>query len=347
MQRASRRFVSRHFMPAESSLHQRTLMAWPTAPLLNTTQLLAARSEVVAIANAISRFEPVTLFASPGHTSDLRSQVTDAVNISNVPVDDLWIRDSGPVFTFSSNRSIQGVDFGFNYWGNKFPHGEDINLAQRILALANIPRIDPNIRAEGGALEVDGEGTLLATESSLINPNRNPGMTKADIEDQLKCALGVDKVIWLRGVKDVDCTDCHIDALARFASPETIILSRPHSSRPRVWTEVYEDAKRVLQQEQNSKGRAFQLVDIQEPDIERLRGEDDDMVASYANYYLPNGAVIIPRFGDDIADQQSANIFQELFPDREVVQVRINFLPRLGGGIHCATQQQPRTDQTK
>ena len=342
MRRASRSLVSPHFIPAESSLHQRTLMAWPTAPFLNPSQLLAARSEVVAIANAISRFEPVTLFASPGHTSDLRSQVTDAVNISTVPVDDLWIRDSGPVFTFSSNRSIQGVDFGFNYWGNKFPHGKDINLAQRILALANIPRIDPNIRSEGGALEVDGEGTLLATESSLINPNRNPGMTKADIEDQLKWALGVDKVIWLKGVKDADTTDCHIDALARFASPGTIILSRPHSSRPKVWTEVYEDAKRILQEERDSKGRAFQLVDIQEPDIERLKGEDDDMVASYANYYLPNGAVIIPRFGDDIADQQSANIFQELFPDREVVQVRINCLPRLGGGIHCATQQQPR-----
>jgi agmatine deiminase len=272
----------------------------------------------------------------------VRPRVNDAVSISTVPVDDLWIRDSGPVFTFSADGRVHGIDFGFNYWGNKFPHGEDVYLAQRILAFADIPRVKASVRAEGGALEIDGAGTLIATESSLINPNRTPGMSKAEIEEQLKSVLGVDRVIWFKGVRDADCTDCHVDALARFASPGTVILSKPHSSRPSVWTEVYEDAKRVLRAERDAKGRTFQLIDLLEPNIESLKDEEDDMVASYANYYLPNGAVIIPRFGDKVADERSAKIFQKIFPDREVVQVLINMLPRLGGGIHCATQQQPR-----
>lgn len=340
MQRASRNVV-RYLMPAESSLHQRTLMAWPAPSSMLPGQLSTARSEVAAIANAISRFEPVTMFANSSHIQDLLSQVNANVSISTASVEDLWIRDTGPVFTFSSSGDIHGVDFHFNYWGGKYPPGEDVDLARRILALADIPRVDAEVRAEGGGLEVDGDGTLLATESSLINPNRNPGMNKAEVEDRLKFALGVDKVIWLKGVRDVDSTDCHIDALARFVSPGTVVLSRPNSSRPGVWTEVYEDARRILQSERDAKGRSLHVIDLPEPNVEDLKGEEEDMVASYANYYLPNGAVIIPRFGDDIADNRSVGIFQKLYPGREIVQVLISMLPKLGGGIHCATQQQP------
>ncbi|OBT38465.1 hypothetical protein VE00_11173 [Pseudogymnoascus sp. WSF 3629] len=335
MQRASR-FVASHFMPAESALHQRTLMAWPAASSMYHYQLSAARLEVAAIANAISRFEPVTMFASTD-TQGLRSQLNGNVSIAKMPVENLWIRDSGPVFAISSDVNIHGVDFSFNHWGSKFSQSEDVALA-----LADVPRTDAQVRAEGGALEVDGDGTLLVTESCLINPNRNPGMNKAEVEARLKCALGVDKVIWLKGVMGADVTDCHIDALARFVSPGTVVLSRPHSSRPDVWVEVYEEARHVLECERDSKGRTFHMVGLPEPNVDGLKDkEDEDMVASYANYYLANGAVIMPRFGDDVADQHCAGILQNLFPDREVVQVLINMLPRIGGGIHCATQQQP------
>ena len=318
-------------------------MAWPTATSLHPTELSAARSEVAAIANAISRFEPVTMFASPDHEEGLRPQLNANVSISTVPVDDLWIRDSGPVFALSSPGDTHGIDFRFNYWGGKFPQGVDVDLARRILALADIPRVEAQVRAEGGGLEVDGDGTLLATESCLINPNRNPGMSKAEVEDRLKSVLGVEKVIWLKGVRNADSTDCHVDALARFVSPGVVILSRPHSSRAGVWTDVYEDAKRVLHSARDSKGRPLQVMDLLEPNLEVLEvTEGEDMVASYANFYLPNGGVIIPRFGDDAADRRCAEIFKELFPEREIVQVLINMLPKLGGGIHCATQQQPR-----
>jgi agmatine deiminase len=215
-------------------------MAWPSAPLLHPKELFAARSEVAAIANAISRFEPVTMFASHGTKKDLRRRLNANVSLSTLPVDDLWIRDSGPVFALSASKDIHGIDFNFNYWGGKFPQGVDVDLARRILALADIPRVQAQVRAEGGGLEVDGEGTLLATESCLINPNRNPGLSKYEIEDRLKTALGVEKVIWFKGVRDADTTDCHVDALARFVSPGRVVLSKPNPARPGVWTDVYE-----------------------------------------------------------------------------------------------------------
>ncbi|KFY67691.1 hypothetical protein V497_00258 [Pseudogymnoascus sp. VKM F-4516 (FW-969)] len=330
-------------MPAESTLHQRTLMAWPAASSMYHFQLSAARLEVAAIANAISRFEPVTMFASYADTQGLRSQLNANVSIATMPVKNLWIRDSGPVFAISSDGNIHGLDFNFNHWGGKLTLSDDVALAREILALADVPRVDAQVRAEGGGLEVDGDGTLLVTESCLINPNRNPGMNKTEVEARLKSALGVDKVIWLKGVMGADITDCHIDALARFVSPGTVVLSRPHSSRPGVWAEVYEEARHILESERDSKGRTLHMVDLPEPNVDGLKDkEDEDMVASYANYYLANGAVIMPRFGDDVADQHCARILQKLFPDREVVQVLINMLPRIGGGIHCATQQQPR-----
>ncbi|KFY49228.1 hypothetical protein V495_00651 [Pseudogymnoascus sp. VKM F-4514 (FW-929)] len=233
MQRASR-FVASHFMPAESALHKRTLMAWPAASSMYHSQLSAARLEVAAIANAISHFEPLTMFAS-ADTQDLRSQLNGNVSIATMPVENLWIRDSGPVFAISSDGNIHEVDFSFNHWGSKFSQSEDVALARRILALADVSRADAQVRAEAGGPEVDGDGTLLVTESCLINPNRNPGMNKAEIEARLKCALGVDKVVWLKGVMGADVTDCHIDALARFVSPGTVVLNRPHSSRPDIW----------------------------------------------------------------------------------------------------------------
>ena len=193
-------------------------------------------------------------------------------------------------------------------------------------------------------MEVDGQGTLLATESSLINPNRNPGLNKTQIEEKLKSALGLEKVIWFKGVRDEDTTDCHIDALARFVEPGTVLLSLPHGSRSDVWWEVYEDAREVLERQTDARGRKFKVVELMEPQLEVVDGgTDEGGVFSYVNYYLVNGGVIAPSFGDQDADEKCKEVLGELFPGKEVVQVRINMLPRTGGGIHCATQQVPQT----
>lgn len=284
------------------------------------------------------------MFANPADTSSLPSLLTsnNKISVVEMQMENLWMRDTGPVFVVAREGGVKGIDFGFNYWGAKFPQKEDIGLARRILNHIGVERVDAQLCTEGGALEIDGEGTLLATESSLINPNRNPGMSKEQVEEILKSALGIQKVLWFKGVKDEDSTDCHIDALARFLEPGRVLLSKPHGSRKDIWMEVYEDARKVLEKEKDANGRAFHVIDLPEPDLDQLEGGDEeDMVASYVNYYLANGAVIVPCFGDERADRRCAEVFRELFPGRELVQVKINILPRTGGGIHCATQQQP------
>ena len=283
------------------------------------------------------------MFAKPADRSSLPSLLTSnpKISIVEMQVENLWIRDTGPVFVTSKDGMIKGVDFRFNYWGAKYPLKEDIGLARRILEHVGVERIDAQVCAEGGALEIDGEGTLLATESSLINPNRNPGMTKEQVEERLKNALGVEKVVWFKGVRDMDSTDCHVDALARFVKPATVLLSKPNISRKDIWATVYKEARKVLENETDAHGRAFHVIDLPEPDLDELEGGyEEDMVASYVNYYLVTGAVIAPYFGDKKADRHCVKVLGELFPEREVVQVKINILPRTGGGIHCATQQQ-------
>jgi agmatine deiminase len=344
-------------MPAEWFPHHRTLLAWPSATSLFPSQVSPARSEVAAIASAISRFEPVTIYSNLKSTPSIPLLLTQNKNVKIVEMEleNLWIRDTGPVFVTSTEGEengkgkgekgvYKGVDFGFNYWGAKFELGPDIGLASRILKQAGFPLIQAGLCAEGGALEVDGQGTLLATESSLINPNRNPGLNKTQIEEKLKSALGLEKVTWFKGVRDEDATDCHIDALARFVEPGTVLLSLPHGSRSEVWWEVYEDAREVLEKQTDARGRKFKVVELMEPQLEVVDGgTDEGGVFSYVNYYLVNGGVIAPSFGDQEADEKCKEVLGKLFPGKEVLQVRIDMLPRTGGGIHCATQQVPQT----
>lgn len=315
---------------------------------LYSHQIDGARSEVLTIASAISKFEPVVLFTDRHDANNLKSRnIPENVMVLEVNrLGSLWVRDTGPVFVIAETGKVEGVEFGFNAWGGKFACPDDHGLAARILDIIGVQRSPAGLVAEGGGIEVDGEGTLLACESSIINDNRNPGMSKENIEHGLKYVLGVEKVIWLKGVKGADITDCHVDALARFVAPGTVVLSKPHSSRKDVWTEIFEDARNVLETERDAKGRKLKIVEIKEPHLGRMDQEPDDgdeheSVFSYVNYLVVNGGVIAPKFGDKIADRWCKDTLGRLFPGREVVQVAINMLPRAGGGIHCATQQQP------
>jgi agmatine deiminase len=192
---------------------------------------------------------------------------------------------------------------------------------------------------------VDGHGTLLVTESSLVNPNRNPGLSRDEIENSLKRLLGVDQVIWFKGVKGHDITDHHVDSLARFGENDLVLLSRPwDGGGPDVWTRAYHQARRVLENATGARNRRFEILDLPEADPARLGRRGDDFLGSYVNYYIANGAVLVPRFGDRTADQRAASVIGDLYPDREVVQLDIPAIAEGGGGIHCATQQQPVPD---
>ncbi|MEU6082619.1 agmatine deiminase family protein [Streptomyces sp. NPDC047108] len=327
-------------MPAESRPHERTLMAWPPRDSLWAGDAPAVQRDVARIARAVAEHEPVELFAAPEEAERARRACGAGVEVVPVPVDDLWMRDSGPTFVTGPD-GVSGIDFHFNGWGGKQEHERDARVARRALGRHRVPRTSAGITAEGGALEVDGAGTLLVTESSLVNDNRNPGLSRAEIERHLKDLLGVSEVIWLKGVRGRDITDYHVDALARFAEPGVVLLSRPPAGTARVWVRAYEQARGVLESARDARGKTLEIVELDEPDPSELGRRGAEFLGCYANYYVVNGAVIMPRFGDAKADDRAASIVRELHPGRVVVPIEIDTLAEGGGGIHCATQQQP------
>lgn len=329
-------------MPFEGSRHARTLTAWPDqASQKDSIDLEGAETDVAAIANAIVKFEPVTLLCNAKNVPRAKSLVSSQVDIQEIEVDELWIRDTGPIYVKDAQGQLVGVDFNFNYWGNKYKGTVDSKVSSLILKNNGIKRVQAPFVAEGGAIEVDGEGTLLLTESSIINDNRNPGMSKEELEAHLKAHLGIEKVIWVKGMKDLDITDWHIDAMARFASPGRVLLSRPPPGSDKVVVDAFNNAKSILETETDAKGRKMKVFELEEANPSLFDGEPYQVVLSYLNYLLVNGGVLIPVFGDKTADDRALELFKELFPDREVAQVHLSTLRRLGGGIHCATQQVP------
>lgn len=361
------------FRPAEWARHSHCILAWPglkNSPFQTSASLKAATNEVSSLVRAISRFEPVSLLVGQDRLHEARLEfksnsfpTVHPVRVHSVPGNgmNIWMRDIAPTFTLYQQKEkpvqqLFGVDFNFNGWGNRHATAATVGLARRLLEDTRTNRVEASITTEGGALEVDGEGTLLVTESSIINDNRNMGKSKEDIEKELQRCLGTSKIIWIPGVMNADSTDCHVDALARFAWPGVVLLSRPVGPRAKtVWMKVYEETKDIISSQRDAQGRSLKVIDIPEPDMGLLALDKESMealetasecspVMSYVNYYLPNGGLVIPKFGDEEADRRAFEILKDLFgKEREAVQVYINELPLLGGGIHCATQEVPLT----
>lgn len=321
-------------MPAEGEPHQRTVLAWPASERTWADLLPGVRADIAGVARAVAAHEPVTMLARPEQRAQAAEACGGGVEVLPMPVDDLWTRDTAPTYVIRAGQLV-GVDLNFNGWGNKAPHPADGPLAGRLLEHQGLPRHRAALVAEGGALETDGAGTLLVTESSVVNDNRNPGASREQLERELKRLLGVNRVIWLAGVKGLDITDAHVDGLARFTDPGTVLLTAPvdPAARP-----MCEQARAVL------TGANLRIVELPAPDPDTLgtpRGAD--FFGSYINYYVCNGAVIAPEFGDPPADDRAKGVLRELYPGRAVLGCPINSLAEGGGGIHCATQQIPRT----
>ncbi|MEU8530327.1 agmatine deiminase family protein, partial [Streptomyces sp. NPDC048629] len=182
----------------------------------------------------------------------------------------------------------------------------------------------------------------LITESSIVNDNRNRGKSQTQIETELKETLGIQKVIWLKGVRGEDITDAHVDSLVRFTAPGVILLDRAFPGMPAdSWSRSSDQAKAVLSQATDAHGRSFEVIDLPQPDPDRIPGYSDDFLSTYANFYIANDAVIMPKFGDKKADDRARGILQEHFPKRDIVPVSIDTIATGGGGIHCATHDQP------
>ncbi|MEU8669842.1 agmatine deiminase family protein [Streptomyces anulatus] len=326
---------------AEWDSHARTFMSWPALESVWAEDLPYVREDIARIARAIAEYEYVVMLARPDQRKAAQRACGSQVEVIPLAVDDMWARDTVPVFVEEGGEVI-GVDFNFNGWGDKQEHTNDARVGRTLLTKYGIPRVEAPLVAEGGSFETDGEGTLLITESSIVNENRNPGLSRDDIEADLIETLGVDKVVWLKGVRGQDITDAHVDSLVRFTAPGVVLLDQAFpGTPPDSWSRAADQARAVLSKATDARGRRFEVIDLPQPDLDRITGEGDDFVSTYANFYVANDSVFMPRFGDRKADDRARGILQEQFPDRDIVPIVIDTVASGGGGIHCATHDQP------
>ncbi|MGW2206812.1 agmatine deiminase family protein [Streptomyces sp. NPDC001774] len=326
---------------AEWDSHTRTFMSWPALASVWEDDLPYVREDIARIARAVGEYEAVVMMARPEQVAAAQRACGSQVEVIPLAVDDLWARDTVPVFVEDEGELV-GVDFNFNGWGNKQEHTNDAQVGRKLLARYGIPREQAPLVAEGGSFETDGEGTLLLTESSIVNDNRNRGKSRDQIEDELIETLGVAKVVWLAGVRGEDITDAHVDSLVRFTAPGVVLLDQAFpGTPPDSWSRSADQARSVLSKATDARGRRFEIIDLPQPDLDRITGEGDDFVSTYANFYIANDSVFMPKFGDRKADARAKAILQEQFPDRDVVMVQIDTIASGGGGIHCATHDQP------
>ncbi|WP_329612370.1 agmatine deiminase family protein [Streptomyces brevispora] len=326
---------------AEWESHTRTFMSWPALESVWGEDLPYVRQDIARIARAVADYEYVVMMARPDQRAAAQRACGSGVEVIPLAVDDLWARDTVPVFVEEAGKTV-GVDFNFNGWGNKQQHTNDARVGRTLLAKSKIPRVQAPLVAEGGSFETDGEGTLLITESSIVNNNRNPGKSRDQVEAELIRTLGVKKVIWLAGVRGQDITDAHVDSLVRFTAPGVVLLDRAFPGMPAdSWSRAADQAKSVLSKATDARGRHLEIIDLPQPDLDKITGEGDDFVSTYANFYVANDSVFMPRFGDKKADDRARGILREHFPKRDIVPVRIDTIASGGGGIHCSTHDQP------
>lgn len=328
--------------PEETDPHDRTFMQWPVNRQVydDAGFLVDLQATIADIANSIAEFEPVVLLAAAEHHRAVRKLVSGNVDLWDIPTDDLWCRDSGPSFVVDGKGGLAITQFNFNGWGNKQVHGNDGRIAARVAEKLGLPIFDTGLVGEAGGVETDGHGTLIAHESTFINKNRNTG-SKSEIEAMLLGTMGAHKMIWAPGIKGADITDYHIDALARFVKPGQVVIqmgTEPDPDDP--WSVSAFETHDILAGATDAEGRRLDLVILPEP--YDIRVDSPDFVSSYINYYVCNGAVIAAEFGDKKADDEAAEILTDLYPGREIVMLNVDAVGEVGGGIHCATHEQPK-----
>ena len=330
-----------YFAPAEEAPHARTWMCWPTDAAIYGgpgAYHESVQETLGRLAAAIAEQEPVTLLAAKEDHALAAALAGPKVTLLDVATDDMWTRDTGPVFLRDRAGGLAALELSFNGWGDKERHGLDRQVAAAIAAARGCPLFTADVVGEGGGIEYDGEGTLLLTDSCWVNDNRNPGMSQAEVEAELKACLGVEKVIWLPGVRGQEITDGHIDGSVRVVRPGVLVVSGIPGDTSE-WGAVMDETKAILARATDAKGRSFEIADI--PYAVEVRSKRPDFFSGYANFYIGNGAVYTPQFGDAKADRHAAETLARLFPDRRVVALNVDRIYENGGGIHCVTQQEP------
>lgn len=320
-------------MPAEWEPHERTLMGWPCRRKLWGDLIGQARADYAAVANAIARFEPVTMIAAdPADAALARAACDEGVEVVELPLDDSWLRDCGPIYVYGDNGDRLAVHFRFNAWGEKYPPWDrDAAVGGAIAEVLGDEVRRAPIVLEGGSILGDGDGTLLATEQCLLHPNRNPDLSRAEIEQALWRWLGVRSIVWLgMGLVEDRDTDGHVDLIAAFTRPGQVLLQTVAPDNPN-----YDNCEANRERLQRA---AIDVVDV--PFLPYVEVGGETVAAGYLNLYVCNGAVIVPVCGDD-TEAEALELIGAAFPGREVVPVPGAVLAYGGGGPHCITQQVP------
>jgi agmatine deiminase len=308
-------------------------MGWPCRGELWGEELEQARSDYAAVANAIAAFEPVRMIANPGADAEqARAACGDGVTIAELPLDDSWLRDCGPIYTYADDGRRLAVHFGFNAWGEKFSGWDrDAAVGGLIATQLGDPVAESELILEGGSILLDGQGTLLTTEQCLLHPNRNPSWSREQIEAELSRQLGVDRFVWLgQGLVEDRDTDGHVDLIAAFVDSGHVLLQTVGEENPN-FTGCAENLDRL---------RAAGIEVTEMPHLPYAEVAGEAVAAGYMNFYICNGGVIVPVTGAD-TDADALAIIARAYPGREVVGVPGAVLAYGGGGPHCITQQVP------
>jgi agmatine deiminase len=349
-----------YWMPAEFEPHAGTWMLWPARPDNWRSGAQPAQQAFAAVATAIAGFEPVTVGACAEQYEFARALLPAAIRVVELSSNDAWMRDVGPTCVVNAAGEVRGIDWPFNAWGGfngglYFPWDQDDLVARKVLEIEACDRYRAPLILEGGAIHVDGQGTVLVTEQCLLNPNRNPQLTRSDIEAQLRRYLGVSTVVWLGAGVVHDETDGHVDNLACFARPGEVCLTWTDNRRDPQWP-VSQDAYARLMDARDAEGRRFKVHKLPQPgpltmtaaeargvltrDGAKPRIAGERLAGSYANFYIANGGIVMPLL-DARRDAAALAVLRRVFRDRQVVGVPGREILLGGGNIHCITQQIP------
>jgi agmatine deiminase len=330
--------------PAEWDRHSACWLAWPAHGHLWQENLAPAQAEWAALCRAIAEEGGEALdILVPDAKGEAQARralapVLAQARFHTVPVGDIWLRDTAPIFVRDGDGGLRAACFGFNGWGRKYLLPEDDRVAGRVAARSGLPRTDHAWILEGGSVEVDGEGTLLTTRQCLLNSNRNPGLDAAEIETALADGLGAEKVLWLDEGLINDHTDGHIDTLARFTAPGVVVcMEARDGADPNA--AVLDRLAADLAAMTDARGRKLEVVRIPSPGLV-LDEEGEVMPASYVNFYIGNRTVVVPTYGTAY-DEAAVDALEPLFPGRRVVGRSARAILSGGGAFHCITQQQP------
>ncbi len=316
--------------------------AWPYLSEEWGTQLEAARQDMAGLCRALSGVVTVKLLVRREDSARARVLVGDSVVCVHETYGDTWLRDTGPLFLQDATGARRTLGFGFNGWGGKYLFDGDLGLAQRVARAEGTRFTQESLILEGGAVEVDGEGTAIVTEQCLLNPNRNPGVDRSAWVGFFRRWMGVEKIIWLKNGLHFDHTDGHVDNVARFVAPGLVVCSEPGGDRHN--RDVHAEVMRGLRGARDARGRRLEVVGVPAPSGVSSTFDHSPMPANYLNFVIANGTVCVPTFGVR-EDAKALDVLQKAMPGRKVVGLPARGLLHGGGAFHCVTQPVFSRDQ--